>query len=469
MTKNSVVRRLMLRLVVPLLLIVGAVGVMGLMGARYLAHLTFDHWLVDTAQSLATQIQFDQQQQAHWQLGRDAETILNFDAIDHTFYALRQHGHWVAGHHWLYALKVPEASSARRSNTALFDANLAGHDVRVALVRIQPNHLEAEVYVAETILKREKVLQALDWMLLPLFVLLLMTGLLIHLTVHGTLRPLMRMMDGWLLQSHHSIQPIPLQQVPKEFLPLVQVLNRLFDRIHEVLVRERRFISNAAHQIRTPLTALQLGLTRALQSNQADEIHQVMQDLSRTTQRTSRLLQQLLALGRLDPENILDHPRQKTNLVEFSHEVGQIYLPYALRKEIDLEFVADQDAVWAMTHPDLLAEALSNLLDNAIRYTPCGGKVCLRVKSEPVLIAVEDSGPGIPPHLRELMFERFVRGSMTTPSSDRSLSDMDSDRHGSGLGLSIAQEIAQLHHSSLHLGQSEWGGLAVTLTLIAAK
>jgi two-component system sensor histidine kinase TctE len=172
--------------------------------------------------------------------------------------------------------------------------------------------------------------------------------------------------------------------------------------------------------------------------------------LQGSTQRTARLLQQLLALGRLDPETAFDLALAPVDLVALAHDVGALYLDAALARDIALELVAPDHPVLAAVHADLVGEALGNLVDNALRYCPPGSRVEIQVLAAPPGLRVADSGPGLAADEREAVLERFVRGRAA-------------GGEGSGLGLAIVREIAELHHADMRLGDSTLGGLAVTL------
>ena len=159
------------------------------------------------------------------------------------------------------------------------------------------------VLVAETGLKRERSAQELIALMWPMVALLLAAGLSILLAVRGAVRPLQLIASRWSERSQVSLQPISDDDVPRELLPFTAALNDLLARIRGLLARERQFAAIAAHQLRTPLAGLQLGLSRAAKAADIDQARQVIGELSQATERTARIVQQLLALGRIDPEH----------------------------------------------------------------------------------------------------------------------------------------------------------------------
>jgi len=443
-------RELLTRLLLPLLLIVAATGALGVYTAQRLTERTFDRWLIDAARSLAHQVRLVDGR-AMVDLGDEAEAVLAYDVVDKTYFSVRQGGQHVAGHR-----DIPAQGSdvVHYDDGQVFNARFAGHPVRVASVTVggggSPEAAQAQVLVAETMFKRRGVRTDLQLMLLPLGLLLLIAAAAIVLALRWTIRPLALIAARWNERSHVSLQAITLHGVPRELLPFATALNDLLARIHELLVRERRFAANAAHQIRTPLAGLQLGLSRAAEAPDLASARAVIHELQGSTQRTARLLQQLLALGRLDPETAFDLDAQPVDLVMLAHDVGALYLDAALAKGLDLALLTPDHPVPAPVQAALVSEALGNLVDNALRYCPPGSTVEISVLADPPTLLVADSGPGLPAAERDAVLERFVRGRGA--SGD-----------GSGLGLAIVREIAELHRATLTLEDSALGGLAVRL------
>ena len=454
----SLLRPLLLRLMAPLLVIVAATGALGVTSAQWLTDRTFDHWLLDAAQALARQVQFEAGQ-AQLQLGVDAQAIVAYDVIDRVYFSVVQSSRHVAGQP---GIPPQGARVSQYPDGMTYDAAYDSRRVRVAAVAVpNPAGEPATVLVAETLFKREGARRDLQLMLLPLAVLMLAAAGAIVLALRRTLVPLQAIAQRWNTQSHASLQAIAVTDVPRELLPFATALNDLLARIQEMLARERRFSANAAHQIRTPLAGLQLGLSRAAEATDLGAARTVIAELQTTTQRSARLLQQLLLLGRLDPEAAHDLGNEPTDLVTLAHDVGATELNAALARHIDLELVAPEQPVRVAAQADLLGEALGNLVDNALRYTPEGGKVLISVEADPPTLRVDDSGPGIASDERQAVQERFVRGRHSAQH-----------REGSGLGLAIVREIAELHGATLEIGSSPLGGTQVVLrfaTEIQAK
>lgn len=245
--------------------------------------------------------------------------------------------------------------------------------------------------------------------------------------------------------------------MPDEVRPLVKELNLLFDRVHTAFDAQKSFVANAAHELRSPLTALKLQ-AQALARVTDEPARQVaIERLNQGIDRAVQLMNQLLVLARQEHPQGEDGPKwQAVDLQALVHQAVAEQLPQAQTRSIDLgcdlgSSTSDSDTVQGDS--DALLILLRNLLDNALKYTPAGGRVDIGLATNggAVQLHVDDSGPGIAPAERERVFERFYRSPDVTAS-------------GSGLGLAIALAIARRHHASLTLDQSpSLGGLRVAV------
>ena len=383
---------LLLRLMLPLLVIVVATAALGTYTAQRLTGRVYDRWLLDAARSVAEQVRFDEGR-ATLSLPQVAESILLFDENDRTHYSVSQGTRLVAG---TAGIPLDGGDEWRSPPGAAYDATFAGEAVRVARVSVgAPAAPPVTVLVAETRHKRARSAQELVAVLWPMLALVAAAGLAIVLAVRGAVRPLQAIASRWNERSQRSLQPIDDADVPRELRPFTAALNDLLARIRALLARERQFAATAAHQLRTPLAGLQLGLARAARANDLEEARAVVAELSQSTERMTRIVQQLLALGRIDPEHRVDLGFVVADLVTLAEDVGAPFADHALAKHIDLELVAPVRPVMASVVPDLLAEALANVLDNALRYTPRGGRIVIDVLAGPPRLRVSDTGPGI--------------------------------------------------------------------------
>lgn len=286
---------------------------------------------------------------------------------------------------------------------------------------------------------------------LPILFMLPLMALLILLGINRTLRPLRNLATSVSNRSPSSLDAVDDRNAPCEISPLVDALNRLFLRLSRAFESERRFTADAAHELRTPLAALKIQAQVAKRSNNSEERDQALDKLLEGVERATHLVEQLLTMARVDPEGSTAL-HTEIRLDRLCQEMLANYVPHAEVKKIELEL--DVDGVTILTGlRESLEILLRNLLDNAIRYTPAGGRVSVRLTQcddNSIELHVGDSGPGIPESEYSQIFDRFYRlaGQHT---------------EGSGLGLSIVQRIAELNRAKIKLGKSELGGLEVTV------
>lgn len=440
-------RDLVVRLMLPLIVIVLAMGTLGTWGAGKLTDRVFDRWLLDAAESVASQVRFVSGQ-ARLQLPAAAEAVLLYDDVDTTWYGVSQDNRLVAGK---AVLPGGGARAVAYLHGEAYDAAVAGHPVRVASVEVRDaSGAVAVVRVAETLQKRQRAQRDLILMFWPMVLLVIAAAIAIIEAVRRTVRPLEAMAHRLSAQSHISLEPLPTDDVPKELMPFAQALNDLLSRIQEMLVRERQFAANAAHQLRTPLASLELGLARAADAPDEPSIRTVVEELRRDSRRTARVVQQFLALSRLEPRAYGMSGAEPIDLVDMVEAVGAAHADQALLRNIELELVAHNRPVRVRAYSDLIAEAVGNVIENAVRYTPAGGRISIHVSAHPPTVRVDDSGPGIPISERAIVLQRFARGQHV-------------EGEGTGLGLSIAHDIAALHGASLRITDSPLGGASVVL------
>ncbi len=317
-------------------------------------------------------------------------------------------------------------------------------------------HDPVRVLVAESHEVRDELIAHIVMrMLAPGIVGLILLGFWVWIAIRRGLLPLdtvTRQVGDCAPERLHAVVP---ESAPEEIRPLVEALNDLFLRVERAIDNERRFTADAAHELRTPLAALAAQIQVAARARNDAERNHALEFLTTGMARTSRLVDQLLTLARLEPE-LAAAPAVGVGLDSLAQEVCADHGPQALAKDIALEL--DAEPVTIAADEDLLRILLRNLIDNAIRYTPAGGRVAVTVAvagagaSGKARLTVSDSGPGIPPAERSRVFERFAR-----------LAGQETD--GSGLGRSIVRRIAELHGATVTLDTGINGqGLAVVVT-----
>lgn len=305
------------------------------------------------------------------------------------------------------------------------------------------------IQVAEPQAGREKLARHIALkMLLPTLLALPVLAALIWFAVGAGLAPLQRLKSEVRQRTAERLEPVVMAGVPDEVRPLVQALNELFARLEYAFEGERRFTADAAHELRTPLAALKTQVQVALRATDGGERQTALENVLRGVDRATHLLEQLLTLARVDPD-VASTAHESVNLRSLVTNALMELAPLAHTKQIELSL--EEGPVGCVDgNPAQLALLLRNLLDNAVRYTPAGGGVSVAIHTgDGVAIEILDTGPGISEDERSRVLERFYR----VPGSDA---------EGSGLGLSIARRIAELHHARLELDDNPKGqGLRV--------
>jgi two-component system OmpR family sensor kinase len=288
--------------------------------------------------------------------------------------------------------------------------------------------------------------------ILPFALLIPALAVLIWVTVGRLIGPIRRIATAVGDRSPLALTPLPVEGSPAEIRPLLVALNALLRQLDEALSAQRAFVADAAHELRSPLTALKLQLQLAERAKTEEQRLAAFQKLHQRLDRSSRLVEQLLTLARESPDG---EPREfePTDLGVLAREVASDYSPLASHRHIHFTIAVDDPAPMVLGLRDSLRMMLSNIVDNALRYSPEGGRVVLRATwqgSQPSW-SIEDNGPGIPAAERGRVFDRFYRRSGTAAS-------------GSGLGLAIVKAVAEQHRCVIDLSDPEAGpGLIISV------
>lgn len=317
------------------------------------------------------------------------------------------------------------------------------------------------VEVAELLDRRETAAnEILLSVSVPLILLLLVGSLILSHVLKEELVPLQILTDKLNRQTARSLASLDETQVPAEVEPLIRALNALLARLRDALDAQRKFIADAAHQLRTPLTAVKLHADRAVEAENPEVARHALRELQSAADRAVRLSNQLLSLARAEPGLSLERlgPIEHFDLATLAFETGAEWVPQALARHIDLGFETLPGPTFTGAAPSmvrgnrlLLREALNNLIDNAVKYVPPGGRITVRAGGEAIghrgmaVVMVEDNGPGIAPARREEVFKRFFRGDHVPGRSP------EATPGGAGLGLAIVHEIISLHHGSISI------------------
>ena len=432
--------------------------------AQGIANKPFDRALEYNAQALA-QLVTVYRGKVQFNLPQPASEILRADDSDIVYYqVVGPRGQLLSGERDLPM--PPEDEIPNTSQVRLRDAELRGIDIRVAYIWVRlpiTSKGLALVQVAETREKRSVLAtEIIKGVMLPQFVILPLAVLLVWLALARGIRPLHQLEERIRARSPDDLSPLDHKAVPLEVAPLVDAVNDLLNRLHDSLATQKRFLADAAHQLKTPLAGLRMQADLAQrEGTSTEELKRSLQQIGRSSIRATHTVNQLLALARAEGSGAV-MPREPCDLARLVIEVVRDSVPRALDKRIDLGYDGAEPGspgVQLSGNPTLLKELVRNLVDNAIHYTPSTaehpGVVTARVLTEPetqsLVLQVEDSGPGVPEAERELVFQPFYRA-------------LGTEADGSGLGLPIVLEIARQHGAEVslddaHPGQTPPGAL----------
>jgi two-component system sensor histidine kinase TctE len=415
--------------------------------AKSIANQPFDHALEDNVTVLAQQVK-EVDGRVLARLPGSARDILRADDVDSVYFQITgPRGEVVDGDR---DLPSPPPEEAERSGRVHFrNESLHGTPVRVAYawVNLQPllntgaEPRLALVQVAETLEKRAQLAnEIIKGVILPQFIILPVILALVWFALSRGLSPLAQLQERIRARPPDDLSPIDSRQVPEEISPLVGSLNDMLARLAHTIDAQKRFIADAAHQMKTPLAGMRMQSELALRQVDPGEIHRSLEQLAKSSESATRLVNQLLALARAENQPHAGLALEPLDLSLLARSVVQDWVQASFSHEIDLGYEDPDGPVEILGDGMMLRELLSNLIDNALRYTPPGGSVTVRVRSDAgqALLEVEDTGPGIAPGERRRVFERFYR-------------ILGSSAPGSGLGLAIVREIARQHGADIEI------------------
>lgn len=414
--------------------------------AKSIANQPFDRALEDKVLVLAQQVK-ELDGQAITQLSKPARDILRADDLDNIYFQISSpEGGIIDGDTDFPVLQ--EEERAAPGTIQFRNLNFHGSELRIAyayvdLIKTNPANQNKLILiqVAEGLEKRAVLAnEIIKGVVLPQFIILPIALALVWFALSRGLSPLAELQQRIRARRPDDLSPIDSHHVPEEITPLVASLNEMLERLAQTIAIQKRFIADAAHQMKTPLAGMRMQSELALRQTDQEEIHRSLLQLSTSSEAATRLINQLLALAKAENQSPAVQVLEPLNLNEFAMQVVREWIPASFNKKIDLGFEQCEQAVQIFGNPLMLREMLSNLIDNAIRYTPSGKSVTVRVDIDAsqalAVLEVEDHGPGIPTTEREHVFERFYR-------------ILGSNVQGSGLGLAIVREIAQQHAATV--------------------
>jgi two-component system sensor histidine kinase TctE len=415
--------------------------------AKSIANQPFDRALEDSVTVLAQQVR-EVDGRLVPRLPGSARDILRADDVDSVYFQIMgPGGSYVDGDR---DLPVPADDDGEHSGAVHFrnDA-MHGTPVRVAYsyVNLEPLAWRgteprlALVQVAETLDKRGQLAnEIIKGVILPQFIILPVILALVWFALSRGLSPLAQLQERIRARRPDDLSPIDSRHVPEEISPLVGSLNDMLARLSQTIDMQKRFIADAAHQMKTPLAGMRTQSELALRQVDPGEIHRSLEQLAKSSESATRLVNQLLALARAENQPHAGLAFEPLDLGSVARATVQDWVQASFAQRIDLGYEAPDDPVTISGNAIMLRELLSNLIDNALRYTPPEGSVTVRVRRDggQALLEVEDTGPGIAPAERPRVFERFYR-------------ILGSNAPGSGLGLAIVREIAQQHGAEVDI------------------
>jgi two-component system, OmpR family, sensor histidine kinase TctE len=369
-----------------------------------------------------------------------AKAILHADEQDATYFQVRGPKNEVlAGDKALSALSGDERAA---TDVVRFrDGSIEGESIRIAYQAVAlAEERTLLVQVAETRKKREALAsRIISGVLLPQFAIIPLAVVLVWLGLSRGLRPLSRLRERMARRRPGDLSPISIRGTPEELQPMLHSFNQLLGRLEENLQAQQRFIADAAHQMKTPVTGLRMQAELAMTETDPSQLRRSVEQIALGAERAGHLISQLLTLARAEASHEKLHRFEIVDIEALAHSVTFEWVERAQVKRIDLGFEGSDWPLAVDGVPLLLREMLKNLLDNAIKYTPAGGRVTVRLMAgEHAVLEVEDNGIGVPAEDRERVFERFYRV-------------LGTDADGSGLGLPICREIAEQHRATISL------------------
>ena len=451
---SSLKQQLLLWLLVPMLVIAPVAASLQYWFALAPAKQEFDHQLGDLAIAIASFLKVDGK---HLQFSMTPETehLLRTDQLDTEFFLIADpDGRIIAGDAALNTQERPVDEGEMR----YVDREINGRLLRMVVYGVACGTSPCQVRIAETLIKRDRAhAQALITALLSILVLGVTTAGVMLVAVRHGLKPLQDLRTQLAQRAIDDLQPLTVPHAPDELQPLIATLNQLFKRQADASMLQKAFLADAAHQLRTPLSALQTESELALLEPHPDSLHVTLERLHQSATRAAKLANQLLVIARSDPDAQHSPALSRVDLKDIGVQAANEWSSRAFAANIDLGFQLTTAPV--IGQAVLLQELLSNLIHNSMEHAGVGSQVTVRtyVAAPHSVLEVEDDGPGVEEEERQKILQRFFRG-----------------RHakgfGSGLGLAIVNDIAHIHKATVTLSTPDSGkGLLVRISFQTAQ
>lgn len=413
---------------------------------------TFDKDLINSADSVVGRLRV-KGDKVVVDLPPAALDILKHDESDKFYYrVLDSNGQRISGDTGL-----PSPSGDLKVGVPRFASErIAGKNVRLAEIRVSVDEAEGQtvlVQVAETTSGRSRFQQKMLLSIAAPQLLVIVVGLFaVWYGITKILTPLRSLQQQIANRSQQDLSALSDVDAPEEVYPLVKTLNHLLSRLREEIKAHQRFIANAAHQLRTPLAGLKTYSSIGMEMTEVEDLRMIVHELDQGLDRASRMVSQLLALARTDSgEAAVMRTKTRVDLNFLVSDLVAELIEQAILKDLELTYEASTVSATINCETDGLRHLIVNLVENALYYTPRGGRIVVKVRNEGtnIVLSVTDSGPGIPAEEREKVFERFYRVVGT-------------GGNGSGLGLSIVREVANAHSARVSI-ESAAGGIGTVV------
>ena len=411
--------------------------------AKSIANDPFDHILDDKITALAQEVAA-QAPYNRFELPQEAMEILLADGTDQLrVQVVGKTGEFLMGDE--RSLPIPKREARQIGVVNFRDIVVNGEDFRTGYLWIElPTVGENRfmlIQIAETLGKRDSLAnEIIKGVILPQFVILPLAVLLVWFGLSRGIAPLNTLLDIIRARKPDDLSALQTKDTPEELLPVITALNEQLERLEQTIDTQKRFVADAAHQLKTPLAGLRMQVE--LLSDERDDASRArsLRRLKAGTERSTRLVNQLLALARTEAPSVLRF--EKLDLTHIARSVARDFVPEAMNKRIDLGVEMPDHPVYVNGQTLMLTEMMKNLVENALRYSPENSCVTMRVDDSPqretIVLEVEDDGPGIPESERHHVFDRFYRVLGTSED-------------GSGLGLAIVQETAFQHDANVSI------------------
>lgn len=435
----SLRHRLINWLFTPLFLLLLFSTVTGYMAAVTLANKPYDLVLMERARLLASRYTLNPADGpgALYRLFPESEDEFRFSLHDEQGRKIAASGR----------LPTPRPGDYEQAAPVLRDTQFQGVKLRLVTMQVLlANGESVLVQAAEPVDARLSLGRSiLGNIVIPQFMFIVIAGIAVWIGLRRGFEPLERLRREVAGRPRDDLRPLDETRAPGEVRPLIQEVNALIERLKVMMDAQRRFVADAAHQLRTPFAGLKSQAELARREPVAEPVRDALERICDGAQRCSHLVTQLLTLARHEPGARLNMAMDILDLHRVAQVIAAHWVPEALRKNIDLGFEGADRQMPLLGNEASLRDLIDNLIDNAIRYTPAGGHITVRVGyDEAAWLQVEDNGPGIPVDQREQVFERFHR----IPGSGQP---------GSGLGLAIVQEVALRHGAQVTIGAGQGG------------